>query len=306
MVNAGIAHGPENEPILEQTGFRLSWGAIIAGFFVATALHIALTVLGIAIGMDAWDPGESVATLGMGLGVWTIVAALLSLFVGGMTTGRLAGVLTRGDGMLHGIVLWSLTTLLAAWMLATGVSTVANGAFGLISKTANVAASGMSSVATSTFDQIGGADASAIQGELDRALRESGNPALHPDSLVRAAERIGEQATGPASTETIAREIFAEIQGRAGQVDRNAITNIIVARTSMDRAEAERVATRVENVTQSAMQQAGTMLDTAGAFAERAAGTGSNVLSTAAWWTLLALGLSLAAAVGGVAVKARD
>ena len=32
------------------------------------------------------------------MGIWTALSALIALFIGGLTTGRLAGVVTRGDG----------------------------------------------------------------------------------------------------------------------------------------------------------------------------------------------------------------
>jgi hypothetical protein len=121
------------EPAFEHTGFRLSWGAIIAGFFVALGLHLVLALLGIAIGMTAWDPttpggvrGDDVAT---GLGIWAAVSALIALFVGGATTGRLAGILRRDDGMLHGVVLWALTTVVMLWLVISGVGMVLGGAF---------------------------------------------------------------------------------------------------------------------------------------------------------------------------------
>lgn len=45
----------EREPgVIERTGFRLSWGAIFAGLFVAIGLHLVLALLGVAIGFTAW------------------------------------------------------------------------------------------------------------------------------------------------------------------------------------------------------------------------------------------------------------
>ena len=120
------------------------------------------------------------------------------------------------------------------------------------------------------------------------------------------AERIGEQATGRASTADIARDIVATIRERGGSIDRSAIANVIAARTDMSPAEAERVAIRVENAASGLMEQAGAVVDTAGVYAERAAGSGSDAVAHASWWALLALGLSLGASVGGVVLKARD
>lgn len=306
MAEIGPAHGSSREPVLEQTGFRLSWGAVVAGMFVATALHIVLALIGLAIGLGAWEAGDDVGTLGAGVGIWTVVSGIIALFVGGMVTGRLAGILTRGDGILHGAVLWSLSTILAAWLITSGVGTIVGGALGMVGQAASAVAGGVGQIGASAVGQAGGIDLGAIQREVDSALRETGDPALHPDSLGAAAQGIGDRTTGPASTEDIARDIEASIRERSGRVDRAAVANVIAARTGMSQTEAERVAMRIENLAQDVATEAGQLVDTAGVVVGRAAEAGSDALSTAAWWSLLALGLSFGAAAGGVVVKARD
>lgn len=140
-----------SEPYI-RTGFRLSWGAVFAGLVLATALQIVLTLLGTAVGLAAWDPGESARGLGIGAGIWAILSILISLFVGGLATGRLAGLLRRKDGALHGVLLWGLSTILTLWLLASGVSAVAGGAFRMVGSalgaTTNAAAQTAGAVAT--------------------------------------------------------------------------------------------------------------------------------------------------------------
>lgn len=120
------------EPAQSVTGFRLSWGAVFAGLVIAIAVQIVLTLLGAAIGFAAWEPGESARGLGIGAGIWAILSVLISLFLGGVTTGRLAGILTRKDGALHGILLWGLSTIVTVWLLASGVTALAGGAFRMV------------------------------------------------------------------------------------------------------------------------------------------------------------------------------
>ncbi|MBR9990553.1 MAG: hypothetical protein KFH98_12405, partial [Gemmatimonadetes bacterium] len=225
-------------------------------------------------------------------------------------TGRLAGVLTRGDGALHGIVLWSLSTLFAAWLVASGLTTVIGGAFGIVGRTTAAVAGGITStvgqVGTSAVQQVSGMDMSSVQSEIERTLEQTGNPALRPDTLASDAEAIGQRATGEASNQSVAREIVATITERGGEVDREAIINVITARTDMSRPEAERLATRVETLARDAYAQVSTAVDTIGQRAEEFAGDASDAVAGAAWWALLALGLSLGAAVGGTVMKARD
>lgn len=141
----------ETAPPLAGTGFRLSWGAVFAGLVVATAVQIVLTLLGAGIGFAAWEPGESARGLGIGAGIWAILSVLVSLYVGGLTTGRLAGILTRKDGALHGILLWGLSTIVTVWLLASGVTALAGGAFrmvgGVLGATSGVVAQAAGGVA---------------------------------------------------------------------------------------------------------------------------------------------------------------
>jgi hypothetical protein len=302
---AEIAVG-RKDPLIERTGFRLSWGAIFAGMLVATALHMVFALIGLAVGFGAWDPGDRIDTLGAGLGIWIVTSGIVSLFVGGLVTGRLAGVLTRGDGALHGVVLWALASLFTAYLVMSGLGMVLGGAFNVLGRTAAAAVGGVGQIGAAAVGQAGGLDLGMLQQEVERTLEQTRAPGLQPDTLRAEAERVGERATGPADNQAVARDVVETIRQRGGQVDREAIVNVLTARTEMDRAEADRVAQRVENLAQSAYGQAAVMVDTIGERAEHAAGRASGVLAQAALWTLLTLGLSLGAAVLGARMKATE
>lgn len=307
------------DPLVERTGFRLSWGAIFAGFVVATALQMVLSTLGVAIGFAAFDPGEgdSARALGIGTAIWAAATALISLYIGGLTTGRLAGILTRGDGMLHGIIMWSLSVLFGLYMLSVGAGRVLGGATDILGRTVGGVAGGL----TSGVGQIGAAainqadlsnvDFGALQREVETTLQQTGNPALSPDSLQAAAQQAGAQATQTnASNEQVAQEIGEMVRQRGGQVSREDLVNVISARTGMSRAEAERSADRVQSAVQSATSSARQQVSqTAGQVQEQvgqAAGDAANYASKAAWAALLAMGLSAAAATFGAGQKARE
>ncbi len=298
-----------DKTVVEHTGFRLSWGAILAGFVVATVLQFVFSLLGIAIGFAAWDPGDPLRHLGTGALIWFVLTAVITLFIGGMITGRLAGILTRGDGALHGVVMWGLSTLLAAWMMWSGLTFLVGGAFGILgramSATASVVGSGVSAAGGALVGQAGQLDLGTIQREVETTLAATGQPGLQPDTLQADVERIGERTTDPATNEQVAREIQALIQQRAGAVDREAIINVVVNRTNLSRTEAERLATRIESLTAGAQQQIATAVDTVGARAQDVAEDATAAVSRAAWWSLLAMALSAAAAAGGTAMTAR-
>ncbi len=244
--------------VVERTGFRLSWGAIIAGFVVATGLHIVLALLGVAIGFTAWDPaypgGARAGDVAAGVGIWTAIAGIIALFIGGMTTGRLAGVLTQGDGALHGVVMWALTTIIILWLIVSGMGFLLGGAFGIIGQTAGAAVGAVGQVA-------GAAGPELAQVGLPAAMR-------------------GEE--------------------------REAMVTELTQRTGLTRAEAEQIVSDAEVRAAEARQQLGRTVDTIQARAPEVAQDVSDVAARGAWWALLALGLSVAAAAGGAAMTARE
>lgn len=295
--------------VIEHTGFRLSWGAIFAGFIVATMIQIVLSLLGVAIGFTTWDVGDPARDLGMGLGIWIAISALIALFVGGLTTGRLAGVLTKGDGALHGIVMWGLAGLVNLWLLASGAGFLMGGAFDMLSRTV---AAGTGAVVGGVA-QAGGAalggdvDLAGIQREIESLLQETGRPGLSMDTLQADAEGIqGRATTEGVSNEELASEIWSAIQSRAGEVDREAIISIVMSRTDLSRPEAERLATRVEDLGQRAGSQVSAAADTVQAFAGDAADTAVDFTGMAAWWALLSMLLGAGAAAFGATMTARD
>ena len=290
------------EPALSVAGFRLSWGAVFAGFVVAMAIQITLGLLGIALGLSITSTG--------GL-IWAVLTILVALFVGGLTTGRLAGILRRSDGLLHGAVLWGLSTLVTVWLAWSGVSFVLGQTLSLVGTTASAAVTGATNIGASAVgsavSQAGSVDVDQLRSEIDAALRATGDPALQPESLEAAAQRVGERATeGQASNQSLMEEIANRISARAGAVDRQDIVNVLAARTEMSRAEAERVAERVESATQSLQSQLSQMAGDVQTQAGELASDAADTVQRGAWIALLLLVLSLGAAAGGAAVTARD
>lgn len=313
MAEIGVTNRERNGEVLwERTGFRLSWGAIFAGFVVATALQMVLSMLGVAIGFAAFDPGQgdNASGLGIGAAVWFALTAVISLFIGGLTTGRLAGVLTRGDGRLHGVVMWSLSTLLALYFASVGAGRLLGGVFGVVAQTTSaVAGSAVGAVGqlgAAAANQAGSINFDALQREIETTLQQTGDPALQPDSLAQQAEAAGEQATGGASNQALARDLTDRIRQTSGQVNRQDLINVITARTGMSQTEAEQLATRVESAASTARQQVGSAAQGVQQQAGQVAGDAANIASKAAWAALLVMGLSLLAAVFGAGRTARD
>lgn len=114
-------------------GLKVSWGGIWGGVLVAIGLLLLLSVLGIAIGVTAVDPGDTQAeSVGAGIGVWGGLSLLIALFVGGMVSTRIGAIFDRTTGFFEGALVWAVSVLLMIYLATTGVGMLASGAFNMV------------------------------------------------------------------------------------------------------------------------------------------------------------------------------
>lgn len=115
---------------------QVRWGPIIAGLTVALSTQLVLSALGLAVGASSVGGSAAPRTIagdvGVGVGIWSIVSLLISLFAGGWTAARTSGRMNRNTALLNGAVLWASTLALSAWLLSSGVS----GTFGVAASNA--------------------------------------------------------------------------------------------------------------------------------------------------------------------------
>jgi hypothetical protein len=108
---------------------RLSWGAVFGGTVAALGLWALLYVFGLAIGLSTIDPNgvRSLRPSALFAGIWAVIAPLVALFIGGWVAGRGAGFVGRAGGAVHGLVVWSLTTIFGGALILAGLSTIVSG-----------------------------------------------------------------------------------------------------------------------------------------------------------------------------------
>src|SRR5262249_54044709 len=106
---------------------RVSWGAIAAGAMVGLTIYVVLSLLGVALGIEAAARG-TVADLGAGAAIYSILALLLAMFFGGWATSRLAVGESKTEACLWGVMFAGLT-----WLLASGIRTGFGAMVGLAS-----------------------------------------------------------------------------------------------------------------------------------------------------------------------------
>jgi len=107
----------------------IGWSTIFAASVVAAAVWFVLHMLGVGVGLvavDTTDP-SSLRGVGIGTGVWSLLAPIVGLFVGGLVAGRLAPTINTLNAVIHGAVVWALTVLASTIVMAMVVGALLRG-----------------------------------------------------------------------------------------------------------------------------------------------------------------------------------
>ena len=102
----------------------MNWGAIFAGWFVATAIAGLLYIAGLALGFAAFNPHDVAATtkgIGIGTAVWVVLSWIAGLFVGGMFASWFDGEPDETMGTMHGVAVWGVSLTATALWLSLGM-----------------------------------------------------------------------------------------------------------------------------------------------------------------------------------------
>lgn len=284
----------------------VSWRAIFAGTVTVLSVLLVLNLIGLAIGLSSIEPTEEsnpLSGLGTGSIIWWVLSNLIALFAGGYVAARVGVSFTNKSGIIQGIMTWALHTLISAWLLTSIVGSIISGVGNLIG-----------SVVSSTGQVIGEQVGPAVQNQMEdldinweqarnefRAILEDADKrALDPDTLETEANQISAQAQSGENID----EVFERARNRAEQtfeaLDREALVNIMVERTDMTRAEAERrvdqITARYENV----RTRVNEFLDQAGETANQKAENVAQAVADASLYLAIALILGIiVAALGG-------
>jgi hypothetical protein len=111
---------------------RISWSAILAGAVVGIAMYMLLILLGAAIGLSV-DEAADDDTLGWGAVIWSIVASMLAMFVGGWIASLCTAGESHREAAIYGVVTWAVALGIMLWLVAAGVGAGLNAMMGLAS-----------------------------------------------------------------------------------------------------------------------------------------------------------------------------
>lgn len=195
---------------------RVSWGALAGGAMVALTLYMVLTILGLALGIEA-AVRDATSNLGSAAAIYSIVTLLISMFFGGWTTSRLAVGESRTEAVLYGLILWGALFLGMLWLLSAGIQAGFGGMVGLASGAYTVArdeASTSSTTATSpsVVDAIRSRYDTEVGGE--RFIEDLKQAGLS-DEQAKAAQQRARSAVerlrdDPGSATEVARDLADE------------------------------------------------------------------------------------------------
>jgi hypothetical protein len=231
--------------------YGVSWGATIAGAFVASAFSLALVALGAGIGLISVSPwstnNPSVTTFGALAAAWFIAVQLFSGGVGGYIAGRLRTrwVRIHTDEIFfrdsaHGLLVWAIGAVVSAALLAWAASSAVSGA-------AHLAGAAAQATGSATGDGSGGRDeAPSLLGGVigyfaDMLLRSD-----HPGQ--------GDLASVQMEVKLILARGLAS--GELPAADKTYLAQVVANRTGLTGPDAEKRVTEVFGQAKGAVDQA--------------------------------------------------
>jgi hypothetical protein len=182
-------------------GASVSWGGIWAGVLVALGTLLLLSTLGLAVGIAANAgagvnaPGGTPGTVGAAAVIWSALALLISMFIGGLASTRMGRIWDRGTGMFQGGLVWVITLGAILYLGVRGLGMMSSTSMGFgdaASSAANAAAehpgattgigwSPFIVAALSLLAALAGA-ASGLRRLFDDSSRSTGSSRLYDDT----------------------------------------------------------------------------------------------------------------------------
>jgi hypothetical protein len=267
---------------------RASWGAIFAGVFFTTVLQIMFTLLGMAVGFGPLRPAQRsnpAQAMAIGSGIWLLVTGLVSVWIGACVAGRLSGGPRRADGMLHGLIAWSVSVIVAFGLMATTIGAVVGGAAALVN-------GAVGSLGGTSFK---GGDTVASLGQDVRAILPSAGALLSPTGRTEGPQVTGSlTAMAQRDSELAGALGKLETQGGASksQADRDQVVNILTTKHNLSQQDAQALVNQWDHQFQQAKGQASQETHQLGREA-------ANGLAQGAFWGFLALFLGLLVSAWG-------
>lgn len=270
----------------------IGWGSIFAATVITLGVWLALHLFGIGVGLTAIDPSDSSSLrgVGMGVGIWSLIAPILAMFIGGLVAGRVAPTINTLNAAIHGAAMWALASLVAMMMIMSMLGSLARGAAATGSAvgraTAGAVGAASGGAADLSMDQLG-IDANDLIAPINKQLAARGMPPVDPNSVELAAK--------DAMRETV-----------RGDMNREKLVGIVERRTSLSRQDAEQLAGQLEQRLNQAKTKAQDVAGQAQQTALQVAETSGKLLLTLFATLVLSLGAAILGSILSVRRERRE
>ncbi|MFP4470514.1 MAG: hypothetical protein ACLFPE_07510 [Bacteroidales bacterium] len=248
-----------------------------------------LSLLGLGIGLGTINPAEESNPLdGLGTGaiIWWIISNIVAVFTGAFVASKLTNLPFKTTGILHGLVTWSLYTLISFWLLTSTVGGILSGVGSVVSKTLSGVGQGVSELMSTQFQQD----------------QTQGNELFDKEQMENMVRRVLARETDTTVQQihiepaAIARELFLENGEIKTDVQRQEIVDAVTQYSNLSERQVEEVADVIMRRYQAAKQEWEQLKQRA----EKSAGEAASAASSVAIWAFLALLVgAITAAIGG-------
>ncbi len=273
----------------------LNWSAIFGGTVLAMAVHFFLGALGVGASLAIFSPltdahpGENFS---VGATVVWSLCALVALGCGGVLAGRYSHSLH--GGFVHGILVWSITLLIALTFASIGTGTILGGALKVLGQgaamTGQAAAAGMGQVLKDAAKRTDSQTGSFI----DESVQSI--PAGSPQAATRAKREIGFAVT----------RLFAPGNDVNSPENRRAAIQSLTEYAGMNEADATKMVDGWTTSYRNLQTELAAIKARADEQTRIAADEVSGHLSAAALWAFVGLLLGLLVSALGGTVGARS
>ena len=272
----------------------LGWSAILAGAAVSIGVWLILHTLGIGIGLTAIDPDDAstLRGVGIGAGVWSVIAPIIALFIGGLVAGRVAPTINTANAAIHGAVVWAITAIAALLLVVMAVGTAVRGAAATGAAVGQAAGSALVVTAGGmpsgiSFEDVG-ITIDDLVAPINQRLQAEGKPTITAQQLEATAR------------DALRRSV------REGKLDRELLIRAVTRNTALTRADAEQLADRAERQLTELRARATELAEQAKHTALQAAETTGKVLLLLSIVMIVGLGASVAGAIISVRRERRE
>jgi hypothetical protein len=247
-------------------------------------------MLGVGVGLTAVDTNDPnrLRGVGIGAGVWSLIAPIIALFIGGLVAGRVAPTINTLNAVIHGAVVWGLTVLASIVVLTMVIGALVRGVVKVGGAAADVAGASAGQLGKLSPGDLG-LDSKDLVAPINERLQREGMPPVTSEELQGVIKEVVETSTR-----------------QGGDMSRPMMVDIIARRTSLSRADAERVATAIESEMSELSTRGRAVAERAGETAlEAAEATGKLVLSLSVMM-MLTLGSAILGSILAVRRERRE